>query len=170
MLKVINSVGSICWNDRSSVDDGNKSAVALSRLLYKLRIVLRHSLAVALITVPKEIVDNERMMDKLTHLCDFSFVLDDSVKSVSRLTNTTYNGLFRLLKLPRLNSMMACNTPETLDLAFYVKRKRLVVEQLHLPPDIGENDDKQKGRTSTSSAVKIACGSVGAGSGSNCDF
>ncbi len=115
-------------------------------------------------------------MEKLIHLSDYAFVLDESTHSVSRLANTQYDGLFRLLKLPRLNSMNACNTPETLDLAFYVKRKRLIVEQLHLPPDIGEVEsggDVKKGRTTTSASVsssvaKMAC-STTAGS-SKLDF
>jgi len=84
--------------------------------------------------------------------------MDDSVSTASRLIKTEYNGLFRLSKLPHLNSLSAFQ-PETLDLAFFLKRKRLVVEQLHLPPDLGEGDDTQKGRTGTSSNAKMSCGS-----------
>lgn len=97
-------------------------------------------------------------MEKFEHLSDYSFTMDDSKSTVSRLTKTEYDGLFRLSKLPHLNSLNAFQ-PETLDLAFFLKRKRLVVEQLHLPPDLGEGDDTQKGRTSSS--VTMSCGSAG---------
>ena len=160
---MVNSLGGLVWNDKSSLDDSKKNTVAICRLLLYLRQLLRHSLAVCVVTVPQELTKNAVLIEKLNHLSDYSFILDDTSSSVSRLTNTQYNGLFRLVKLPRLNSMTACYTPETLDLAFYVKRKRLVVEQLHLPPDIGENEEKQKGRTSTS-VTTVSCGSGPAGS------
>ena len=99
---------------------------------------------------------------------DYVFVVDDSVASVSRLTKTEYDGLFRIVKLPRLNSLSQCFMPETLDLAFHVKRKRLVVEQLHLPPELGENDESQKGRTG--SAVSMSCSSSGSTNSFKLDF
>ncbi len=146
------------WNDRCTVDD--QYASDLCAFLLYLRELLRHSLAVCLITVPNELALNNDLFMKVTHLSDYSFIMDDSSKTASRLTNTEYDGLFRLMKLPRLNSLNACFTPETLDLAFYMKKRRLVVEQLHLPPDIGENDDSQKGRTGTAT---MSCSSEGGG-------
>ena len=38
-----------------------------------------------------------------------------------------YHGLFHLQSLPRLNSL-ACHLPETLDLAFKLKRKKFSIE------------------------------------------
>ncbi len=107
-------------------------------------------------------------MQKFIHLSDYSFTLDDSQTTISSLTKTQYDGLFRLTKLPRLNSMMQCFMPETLDLAFYVKSKRLVVEQMNLPPELGENDETQKGRTNTS--VTMSCSSSSATAPSKLDF
>jgi elongator complex protein 4 len=131
-----------------------------------MRNLLRHSLAVCVITVPNELVSNADLYAKVTHLTDYSFVIDDSVPTASRLTNTQYEGLFRLVKLPALNSLVPCFVPETLDLAFHMKRRRLVVEQLHLPPDLGEDDNTQKGRTGGSS-VTMSCSSGGSSSSGN---
>lgn len=164
MVKVINSVGGFVWNDSCTVNEEYSNE--LCKLLLYLRELLRHSLAVCLVTVPYEVVLNNDLMEKFSHLSDYAFVMDDSSTSVSRLTNTQYDGLFRLNKLPRLNTLNSCFTPETLDLAFYLKRKRLIIEQMHLPPELGEDDDSQKGRTNTS--VTMSCSSSGTSStGSN---
>lgn len=129
---------------------------------------MRHSLAVCVITLPNEIIQNKDLLEKFSHLSDYTFLLDDSSRTMSRLSNTQYDGLFRLTKLPRLNSLNSCFTPETLDLAFYVKKKRLIVELMHLPPDIDEKDDSQKGRTSTS--LTMSCSSSTSTSSHKLDF
>jgi len=60
--------------------------------------------------------------------------------------------------------------PECLDLAFYMKKKRLIVEQLHLPPDLGENDDTQKGRTTSSVTMSCSSGGKTAAGSNKLDF
>jgi elongator complex protein 4 len=157
---VVNSIGGLVWNDKSTLND--EYSVALCRFMLYLRNLLRHSLAVCILTVPNDVANNPDLFAKAAHLADYAFVIDDSTKTSSRLTHTQYDGLFRIAKLPRLNSLNPCFVPETLDLAFYMKKKRLIVEQLHLPPDLGENDDTQKGRTGSS--VTISCSSGGSGS------
>lgn len=145
-------------------------SIEFCKFLLYLRELLRHSLAVCIITVPNEVVLNTDLMEKFCHLSDYAFVMDDSSTTVSRLTNTKYDGLFRLNKLPRLNSLNSCFTPETLDLAFFVKGKRLVVEQMHLPPELGENDDSQKGRTNTSVTMSCSSSSPSATGSNKLDF
>ncbi len=157
---MISSIGGLSWNDQCTINENDSQY--LCRFLLNLRSILRYSLGVCVITLPDEIVKNFDLFERFSHLSDFVFIMDDSSTAVSGLTNTEYDGLFKLTKIPRLNSLMPCCTPESLDLAFYVKRKRLVVELLNLPPDIGEDDEKQKGRTTT--AVTMSCSnSTGAG-------
>ena len=143
------------WNDKCTLNEDE--SVHFCRLLLYLRELLRHSLAVCIITVPNEVARHVYLMQKFIHLSDYAFIMDDSQTSVKSLTATQYDGLFRLSKLPRLNSLTQCFMPETLDLAFYVKKKRLVVEQMNLPPDLGEHDETQKGRTNSS--VTMSCSS-----------
>ncbi|CAG2103114.1 unnamed protein product [Medioppia subpectinata] len=60
---------------------------------------------------------------------------------------TEYNGLFNVLKLPKLNSFNYYNTPETLDLGFQLKNHNrfLVVDKLSLPPDLSETVSRTTG-------------------------
>lgn len=155
---VINSMGGLTWNDQTSINDKHSSEY-LCKFLYHLRTLLRQSLAVCIITIPNEIVLHQGLMQLYSHLSDYVFILDNSKTTMTRLAKTQYDGLFRLNKLPCLNSLNQCFMPECLDLAFYLKKKRLIVEQLHLPPDLGENDDTQKGRTTSS--VTMSCSSGG---------
>ena len=132
----------------------NDTSSKLFNFLIYLRNLLRHSLGVCLITVRNDLLSNTGFLSKISHLSDYVFLIDDSEMVKTRLVKTQYEGLFHIYKLPRLNTLNSF-LPETLDLAFYVKRKRLIVEILHLPPDITEDDTEKKGRTST------ACASVG---------
>lgn len=113
---------------------------------------MRNSLAICLVVLPNEITTNLDLMEKFLHLADYAFIMDDSVKTISRISNTEFDGLFRLLKIPRLNSFNSFFTPPTLDLAFFYRKKRIVVEQMHLFPEIDDKDNKNyaKGRTNTS--------------------
>ncbi len=165
----INSLGGLVWNDQSIINDKH-SPESLCKFLFHIRALLRQSLAVCLITVSQEVVANQGLMQLYSHLSDYVFSLDDSSNTLMRLAKTQYNGLFRLSKLPSLNSLNQCFMPECLDLAFYVKRKRLIVEQLHLPPDLGENDDSQKGRTSSSIAMSCSSGGKAASGINKLDF
>ena len=165
-LKVINSVGGLVWNDQCSIDE--ERTTSLCKFLLFLRDLLRHSLAVCILTVPHAIALNSELFSKISHLADYAFIFDDSCSSrAASGGHHQYEGLFRLVKLPRLNSLSACFTPETLDLAFHMKKKRLVVEQLHLPPDLGENDDAPKGRTGSSSLAAVSCSSSSSNSAGN---
>jgi elongator complex protein 4 len=141
-------IGSTFWNDNTENN--------LFNFLLHLRHQLRHSLSVCMITVQNCLLNNPTFLAKIQHLSDFVFLIDNSDSVKTRLNKTQYEGLFRIAKLPRLNTLNSF-MPETLDLAFYIKRKRLIIEILHLPPDITEDDNEKKGRTTTSSA----CASVG---------
>jgi elongator complex protein 4 len=167
-------MGGLEWNDMTSLNDD--LSIQLCHFLFSMREMLRHSLATCIVTIPNELAQNSNLLEQFTHLSDYVFLMDDSAQTMARLATTQYSGLFRLLKLPRLNSLSACFMPETLDLAFHIKHKRLVIEQMHLPPDLGEDDDSHKGRTNTSVMASITdskkqtgCG-TGTGGSSKLDF
>lgn len=46
--------------------------------------------------------------------------------------------------------------PETLDLAFKLKRKALVIEKLHLPPDLSETVSRSQGSAPATKAASEA--------------
>lgn len=72
---------------------------------------------------------------RIYHLVDTCIKLD-SFAGNDRESNPTlrdYHGLFYMPKLLSVNSL-APYVPPTLDLAFKLKRKRFLIEKLHLPP------------------------------------
>ena len=143
------------WND-PNIEDHSKNTQLFGFLLY-LRKILRQSLAVCLITVQNDLLNDANFLSKIAHLSDFMFMIDNTPESTARLAKTQYEGFFKIIKLPSINSINFY-MPETLDLAFYVKRKRFVVEIFHLPPEIGEDSEEKKGRTTTSA---MACATPG---------
>lgn len=68
-----------------------------------------------------------------------------------------YNGLFYIRKMVALNSLNA-HTPETYDLAFKLRRKRFVIEKLHLPPELQLSEQHQPDNETIASAM--SCGST----------
>lgn len=67
-----------------------------------------------------------------------------------------YNGLFYIRKMVALNSLNA-HTPETYDLAFKFRRKRFIIEKLHLPPELQLAEQQKLDNEAIASAMN--CGS-----------
>jgi elongator complex protein 4 len=155
---VVNSVGSAFWND-NCYESGTSHK--LFRFLFYIRQLLRHSLGVCLITVKNDLIKDAQFLAKISNLSDYVFVIDSLVNGKNHLDKSQYDGLFHIVKLARLNTINSF-LPETLDLAFSVKRKRFVVEILALPPDITEDGDEKKGRTSSTTSL-MSCSSGGGG-------
>lgn len=90
----------------------------------------------------------------------------ESFAASDRETNPVfkdYHGLLHIRTLTALDTL-AAYCPETLDLAFKLKRKRFVIEKLHLPPELGESDNNTK------STLSMGCASGGGGSRKLLDF
>lgn len=70
-----------------------------------------------------------------------------SFNELTQTPYTEYNGLFNIIKLPKLNSLNYYSTPETLDLGFQLKNNSrfLVIDKLCLPPDLAENVSRTTG-------------------------
>lgn len=60
---------------------------------------------------------------------------------------TEYEGLFNIIKLPKLNTFNNYSTLETLDLGFQLKNKTrfLTVDKLCLPPDLSDDVSRTTG-------------------------
>ncbi|CAG2058880.1 unnamed protein product [Timema podura] len=152
----IHSLGSPLW-----CADQQRSDLTL--FLYCLRSLMRSSLAVCIVTVPSHIFQARysfvftggltahplsrgsqftgilRFQDPCTikrceHLCDVSVRLESFAGS-DRETNPVlkdYHGFFHINKLSAINTL-ASHVPESLDLAFKLRRKKFLIEKLHLP-------------------------------------
>ncbi|KAL5516573.1 hypothetical protein EMCRGX_G001946 [Ephydatia muelleri] len=134
----IESIGSALWlEEGGGVTAEGSIATALPRFLHSLRGTCRASYAVAMVTVPVHLFQDIAYTRRLERLCDGVVRLESfagSDKERSPLYKE-YHGLFHLVKLPKLNSL-TCHLPDTLSLAFKLKRKKFTIEKLHLPPDL----------------------------------
>ncbi|XP_028409544.1 elongator complex protein 4-like [Dendronephthya gigantea] len=159
----IQSLESPLWCNHSDEDH------SLTMFLYYLRGILRSSFAVCLITIPSYIHQDLTFINRVERLCD-TVVKFESFAGSEKETNPIYkdyHGLFHIVRLPRLNSLTSF-MPETLDLAFKLRRRKFLIEKLHLPPDVGEiSSDGRKDPLSKNTGAYGCGASLG---GSKLDF
>nr|CAD7426179.1 unnamed protein product [Timema monikensis] len=147
----IHSLGSPLWR-------ANQQRSDLTLFLYCLRSLLRSSLAVCVVTVPSHLFQarysfvfiwgltahplspgsqftgilpfqDPCTIKRCEHLCDVSVRLESFAGS-DRETNPVlkdYHGFFHINKLPAINTL-ASHVPESLDLAFKLRRKKFLIE------------------------------------------
>lgn len=152
---VIQSLDSPLWGARDSLTADH----SLTMFLYYLRGLLRSSYAVCFITVPSYLREDTGVIGRVERLSDTVIRLE-SFSGSDKETNPIYkdyHGLFHLVRLPRLNSL-TCHMPETLDLAFKLRRKKFVIEKLHLPPDISETANHTKKEQLSMNTGTYSCG------------
>merc|ERR1712227_569383 len=138
----VHSLGSPMWGDSSS----DNYITYLCRFLYTLRSIVRTAYAVCLVTIPSHLMQDIHLIHRLIDCCDTALRLDSFAGIPSKENNPVYkeyHGLFHINKLPRLNSL-TCHVPDTLDLAFKLKRKKFMIERLHLPPDLSETASRSQ--------------------------
>ncbi|XP_055597332.1 elongator complex protein 4 isoform X2 [Uranotaenia lowii] len=139
----LNSIGSPLWYDTNFAQD-------LLRFLTLLKAIVRQHLCTCLITLPTHLfqhLDQPGLQERLINLTDYCIGLESFAGS-EKETNPMfkeYHGLLNVVKISAMNSLAAF-VPETLDLAFKLRRRKFVIEKLHLPPELGE-DDGQGGKS-----------------------
>ncbi|GIY73343.1 elongator complex protein 4 [Caerostris extrusa] len=138
MRLAITSLGSPLWNSGSE----KNQEVSIIRFLYLLKGLLRTSFAVAVITMPSYILQNQVFRSRVRQVCDTVINLESFVGSDKKSNPVfkEYNGLLQLVKLPVLNTFVYPN--KTSDLAFKLKRKDFIIERWHLPPEFGEDQEE----------------------------
>lgn len=126
----ISSIGSPFWFEDGIIGD-------LLKFLTILKSLVKNTLSVCLLTMPTHLFESleENSIPRIRNLVDFSIELN-SFAGTPNATNPVfkeYHGLFCIRKLIALNSLSGY-CPETHDLAFKLRRKKFVIEMLHLPP------------------------------------
>lgn len=136
----ISSMDSPMWHQ----DNHKNIESTIPRFLYGLRILLRSSFSVAMITVPKINCKNVKWFSRVKQMVDSAICLEPIMKASKddNLMLKDFDGLLHIIKLPVLNSCVY-QVP-TADLAFKLKRKNFIVEKLHLPPDLGGPEPLQQ--------------------------
>uniref|UniRef100_A0A182Q6N1 Elongator complex protein 4 n=1 Tax=Anopheles farauti TaxID=69004 RepID=A0A182Q6N1_9DIPT len=147
----LNSIGSPVWYDRNFVED-------LLRFLAVLKAIVRNTLSVCLITMPMHLfqhLDDSFLCRKVTNMFDFSFGLEAFAGQLEEQANPAfkeYHGLLNITKITPFNSLTSLH-PITRDLAFKLKRTKFVIEKLHLPPDITDDDSHRRAPTMSCSGA-----------------
>ncbi|XP_059622301.1 elongator complex protein 4 [Phlebotomus argentipes] len=134
----LKSLGSPLWWTRDDFPG------KLVRFLTLLKSRMRSSTSVCMISMPTHLFAclDKSLLARVRDLVDFCVEIE-SFSGADAETNVMYreyHGLVHIHKLSALNTL-APFRPETYDLAFKQRRKRFVVEKLHLPPDISELSD-----------------------------
>lgn len=138
----IGSLGSRLW----LCDSEENTSKDILKFLYCLRSLIKHSFAVATISVPVENYDNyDSFVERMEHLSDCAIRLESFAGSAKE-TNPLYkdyHGLLHIKKLSALN-ILAPHNPESRDLAFKLRRKKFLIEILHLPPELGDTTQREQ--------------------------
>lgn len=160
----IHSLGSPLWGENGGyTSNHDEFDYSLPRFLLTLKSILRSAFAVCMITLPKHLFQNIAYIKRIEKLCDTVVELESFAGS-DRETNPIfkeYHGLFHIVQLPCLNSLH-CHMPDTLDLAFKLRRKKFTIEQLHLPPELSENASRpQEDPVQKINPAGTTCGASG---------
>ncbi|KAL3841951.1 hypothetical protein ACJMK2_020028 [Sinanodonta woodiana] len=135
----IHSLGSPLWGENGGLNQNGNYDPSLPRFLLALRVLMRSAFAVCVITMPTHLFCDEGFVVRVERLCDTVVHLESFAGSEKEKNSLykEYHGLFNIRQLPSLNSL-TCHMPDTLDLAFKLRRKRFSIEKLHLPPELSE--------------------------------
>ncbi|KAK5582909.1 hypothetical protein RB653_004498 [Dictyostelium firmibasis] len=144
--------------------------------LHALKGLLRSSVCTCVISVPTYIYSSA-FVKKIAHLCDTVV----SINSFSGLGGETpeqfaeYLGLFNIRKIARLNTLSLSFHPDMLTYVFKMKRRKMCIETIHLPPESSragdskpdsETNKSKSDQTNIVSKMKSGSGLLcGAGSG-----
>lgn len=150
----IHSLGSPMWlPHRKSIHSLDSSSQDLHMFIFCLRALVRSAHAVAVITIPSYLYDQESL-ERCIHSSDIAMRLQSF--SGTELENNQslqdYHGFFYLTKLAAINSL-ASKHPGSVEYVFKLRRKKFNIDVLHLPPDIGDDKDKKKDNAPT-----LGCG------------
>ncbi|PRP88791.1 hypothetical protein PROFUN_00259 [Planoprotostelium fungivorum] len=136
---------------------------SLLLFLHRLKGLLRHSLAVCMITLPSHIIGPH--LTKSVHLYSDTLLSVSSFESAVGQVSSAfdeYDGQLVIKKLLRINSLVA-HTPETLHYVFKMKRRKLLIEILTLGPEESrstkEKEKEEAGaeRMAAANISSVAC-------------
>lgn len=142
MLRIcINSVGSPVWYTETFHTD-------VLKFLVQLKSIARYNEnIVCLITMPFHLISlvDDQLIFKIRKLVDVNVNLE-SFDNIEKQTNAVFKQYHGLLHIKKLQTIYAhqSHKPESFDLAFKLKSHRFVIEKLHLPPELGDNDKSER--------------------------
>ncbi|XP_042892285.1 elongator complex protein 4-like [Penaeus japonicus] len=139
MRIALHSLGSPLWGWEFNQHEKDHQWESLTAFIYMLRALVRSSFSIGMVTIPSHLFLDPALMSRLTTLGDFVVRLE-SFQGSEKETNPVfkdYHGLFHIVKLSALNSLVPPLLDST-DWVFRLKRRSLTIERLHLPPELSE--------------------------------
>ncbi|XP_018353520.1 PREDICTED: elongator complex protein 4 [Trachymyrmex septentrionalis] len=143
----IHSLGSRLWlSDTEEYSDSD-----LLKFLYCFRALLRNSYAVGIVTIPVNNFNSNFVIERIEHISDIAIRLESFAGSAKALNPLykEYHGLLHIKKLCALNGLSHGNSQHR-DLAFKLRRKKFLIEVLHLPPEFEDTSQREQDDTVTS--------------------
>ncbi|XP_012061779.1 PREDICTED: elongator complex protein 4 [Atta cephalotes] len=143
----IHSLGSRLWlSDTEKYSDSD-----LLKFLYCFRALLRNSYAVGIVTIPVNNFNSNFAIERIEHISDIAIRLESFAGSAKALNPLykEYHGLLHIKKLCALNGLSHGNSQHR-DLAFKLRRKKFLIEILHLPPEFEDTSQREQDDTVTS--------------------
>jgi len=130
---------------------------SLLRFLHALRGLLRSSLGVCLITFPPHL-HPPALVQRVRHLVDYAVSMVSFAGSQAEIPAAfaDYKGFFYLHKIPRINSLVPPVWLDTHTFAFKLKRYKLIIEKINLPPEEGRAGDSEHSKQQQS-ASSLLC-------------
>eukprot|EP01100_Stratorugosa_tubuloviscum_P006264 TRINITY_DN2710_c2_g1_i2.p1 TRINITY_DN2710_c2_g1~~TRINITY_DN2710_c2_g1_i2.p1 ORF type:complete len:421 (+),score=182.94 TRINITY_DN2710_c2_g1_i2:73-1335(+) len=136
---VLLSFGTLFWSNSNVKIEANIYGANLLQFIHKLKrlLILNSNNSCALISIPiylQEIRFNS-FKQRLIHLADSAFSINSFKDSNQQQSFPDMIGLFRIIKLPRVNSLIWPIIPQSLIYGFSLKRHRITLQLLHLQPE-----------------------------------
>lgn len=141
--------GSPQWWDSNSINFGQK----LLLFFMILKSYVRASYSSVIFTFPSSLYPSY-IVSRIHSIVDFVVKLEsfESTKNPNQIYKD-YQGLFYVIKLPHLNSLVSTNESDLSNLAFKHRRKRFTIEKLHLPPLFSEESKFEASSSGCSSTI-----------------
>lgn len=139
MRVAVHSLASPLWGWEFSHHERENKWHQLTTFLFMLRALMRSSFSVCLVTVPTHLFVDPALLLRLQTLADFVVRLE-SFQGSEKETNPVfkdYHGLFHVVKLAAINTLVPPQLDAT-DWVFKLRRRRMVIEKLHLPPELSD--------------------------------
>lgn len=136
----LNSIGSPYWYQDEFLN-------SFYKFLTHLKAIVRHTSAICLITVPMHLLNHldSHVTLKVRSLVDTVIELQSFAGS-DKETNPAFKDYHGLLFI-RQTKAVNCAAPyyhKITDLAFKLRRRKFVIEKLHLPPELQESDQREQ--------------------------
>ncbi|EDQ90873.1 uncharacterized protein MONBRDRAFT_23968 [Monosiga brevicollis MX1] len=134
---LLHDFGSLVWQEAEAEA---KRELALYQFLFALRGMAQELNLVVLLAVPANQAPSPSTLAAWRGFVDAAFALESfsGTPNEGDPSLSDYHGFFRVRKMMR-GTALTYPALETFDLAFKLKRKAMLIEKLHLPPDLAED-------------------------------